>query len=83
MAQYQGRAYSIKVGLTKLPENATFKQLYGVCILTGIGFTMSLFIDGLAYSAADTYNYADNLAILMASFCSGIVGFIYLKFFTK
>ena len=74
---------SIKVGLTKLPENATFKQLYGVCILTGIGFTMSLFIDGLAYSAADTYNYADNLAILMASFCSGIVGFIYLKFFTK
>ena len=74
---------SIKLGLTKLPENATFKQLYGVCILTGIGFTMSLFIDGLAYSAADIYNYADNLAILMASFCSGIVGFIYLKFFTK
>ena len=74
---------SIKVGLTKLPEGANFKQLYGVCILTGIGFTMSLFIDGLAFEAADTFNYADNLAILMASFCSGIIGFIYLKFFAR
>ncbi len=56
------------------------KQLYGVCILTGIGFTMSLFIDGLAYEVSDIFNYADNLAILIASFCSGIWGFIYLKF---
>ncbi len=74
---------SIKVGLTKLPEGASFKQLYGVCILTGIGFTMSLFIDGLAFEAADTFNYADNLAILMASFCSGIMGFVYLKFYAR
>ncbi|TQR56234.1 Na+/H+ antiporter NhaA [Campylobacter troglodytis] len=74
---------SIKLRLTHLPSGASFKQLYGVCILTGIGFTMSLFIDGLAYAAADTFNYADNLAILMASFCSGIVGFIYLRFFAK
>ena len=74
---------SIKLRLTNLPSGASFAQLYGVCILTGIGFTMSLFIDGLAYEAADTFNYADNLAILMASFCSGIVGFIYLRFFAK
>ncbi len=74
---------SIKLKLASLPQGATFKQLYGVCILTGIGFTMSLFIDGLAYEAGDTFNYADNLAILMASFCSGIVGFIYLRFFAK
>ena len=73
----------IKFKLAALPQNATFKQLYGVCILTGIGFTMSLFIDGLAYEAADTFNYADNMAILMASFCSGIAGFIYLRFFAR
>lgn len=73
----------IKFKLSTLPQNATFKQLYGVCILTGIGFTMSLFIDGLAYEAADTFNYADNMAILMASFCSGIAGFIYLRFFAR
>ena len=35
---------SIKFNLTRLPSGANFKQLYGVCILTGIGFTMSLFI---------------------------------------
>lgn len=73
----------IKFKLAQLPQGATFKQLYGVCILTGIGFTMSLFIDGLAYEAADTFNYADNMAILMASFCSGIAGFIYLRFFAR
>lgn len=73
----------VRLKLAKLPESANLRQLYGVCILTGIGFTMSLFIDGLAYEAADTFNYADNLAILLASFCSGIMGLIYLKFFLK
>lgn len=73
----------VRLKLAKLPESANLCQLYGVCILTGIGFTMSLFIDGLAYEAADTFNYADNLAILLASFCSGIMGLIYLKFFLK
>ncbi|EAI2978115.1 Na+/H+ antiporter NhaA [Campylobacter coli] len=74
---------AIKFRLASLPQNANFKQLYGVCILTGIGFTMSLFIDGLAYEVSDIFNYADNLAILVASFCSGIWGFIYLKFFAS
>ncbi|MDL0114673.1 Na+/H+ antiporter NhaA [Campylobacter felis] len=74
---------AIKSGLARLPEGANFKQLYGICILTGIGFTMSLFIDGLAYEVSDIFNYADNLSILVASFCSGILGFVYLKFFTR
>ncbi|EHE1098650.1 Na+/H+ antiporter NhaA [Campylobacter upsaliensis] len=74
---------TIKSGLARLPEGANFKQLYGVCILTGIGFTMSLFIDGLAYEVSDIFNYADNLSILVASFCSGILGFVYLKFFAR
>ncbi|MCR2061978.1 Na+/H+ antiporter NhaA [Campylobacter helveticus] len=73
----------IKSGLASLPEGANFKQLYGVCILTGIGFTMSLFIDGLAYEVSDIFNYADNLSILVASFCSGIFGFVYLRFFAR
>ncbi|HEC1237055.1 TPA: Na+/H+ antiporter NhaA [Campylobacter upsaliensis] len=74
---------AIKSGLARLPEGANFKQLYGVCILTGIGFTMSLFIDGLAYEVSDIFNYVDNLSILVASFCSGILGFVYLKFFAR
>ncbi|EES88996.1 Na+/H+ antiporter NhaA [Helicobacter canadensis] len=74
---------AIKLKLAKLPQKANFKQLYGVCILTGIGFTMSLFIDGLAYEVSDIFDYADNLSILLASFCSGICGFIFLRFFAK
>ncbi|ARJ55751.1 Na+/H+ antiporter NhaA [Campylobacter cuniculorum] len=74
---------AIKFKLSSLPQDSNLKQLYGVCILTGIGFTMSLFIDGLAYEVSDIFHYVDNLAILAASFCSGIFGFIYLKFFTK
>jgi len=74
---------AIKLKLASLPQGANLKQLYGVCILTGIGFTMSLFIDGLAYEVSDIFNYVDNLAILIASFCSGIFGYIYLKFFAR
>ncbi|KAA6225094.1 MULTISPECIES: Na+/H+ antiporter NhaA [unclassified Campylobacter] len=74
---------AIKFKMAQLPVDSNLKQLYGVCILTGIGFTMSLFIDGLAYEVSDIFNYADNLAILIASFCSGIFGYIYLKFFAN
>lgn len=74
---------AIKCKLAALPQDANLKQLYGVCILTGIGFTMSLFIDGLAYEVSDHFNYVDNLSILVASFCSGIFGFVYLRFFAK
>ncbi|MFG5112224.1 Na+/H+ antiporter NhaA [Campylobacter lari] len=70
---------SIKLGLAKLPQNVNFKQLYGVCILTGIGFTMSFFIDGLAYQNSDIFAYSDKLAILVASLLSAIVGYAYLK----
>ena len=74
---------AIKFKLAALPQGANLKQLYGICILTGIGFTMSLFIDGLAYEVSDIFHYVDNLAILIASLCSGIFGFIYLRFFAK
>ncbi|MBZ7935622.1 Na+/H+ antiporter NhaA [Campylobacter sp. B0100352/1] len=70
---------AIKLKLAKLPENIKYSKFYGVCILTGIGFTMSLFIDGLAYKNSDIFEHADKLAILLASFISALIGFIYLK----
>lgn len=70
---------AIKLGLAKLPEGSTYRQLYGVAILTGIGFTMSLFVDSLAYNDTELFMYADKLAILLGSFCSGIVGYLMLK----
>lgn len=70
---------AIKMGLASLPHESSFKQLYGVAILTGIGFTMSLFVDSLAYNDTELFYYADKLAILLGSFLSGIVGYIFLK----
>lgn len=74
---------AIKLRLAKLPEGSNFKQLYGVAILTGIGFTMSLFIDSLAFNDTQIYHYADKLAILLGSFASGVVGYFMLKAVTK
>ncbi|AHJ13228.1 Na+/H+ antiporter NhaA [Sulfurospirillum multivorans] len=69
---------AIKLGFASLPTGSNFKQLYGVAILTGIGFTMSLFVNSLAYNDTDLFHYADKLAILLGSFLSGIVGYLYL-----
>ena len=74
---------AIKTGLAKLPEKATWLQLYGVSVLTGIGFTMSLFIDSLAFNDTRIYNYADKLAILLGSLLSGVVGYVVLKLAQK
>lgn len=51
---------AIKLKLATLPEGANFKQLYGVAILTGIGFTMSLFVDSLAFTDDSLFAFTDN-----------------------
>lgn len=71
----------IKFRIVKMPVDATYPQIYGVCILTGIGFSMSMFIDTLAYQGSNVFEYADSLAILLASLCSGVCGYCYLRFF--
>jgi Na+:H+ antiporter, NhaA family len=70
---------AIKLKLAELPEDSNWLQLYGVSILTGIGFTMSLFITSLAFSDDQLFQYTDKLAILIGSFASGIIGYIILK----
>ena len=74
---------AIKLGLASLPARSNWKQLYGVSILTGIGFTMSLFVDSLAYNDTQIYHYADKLAILVGSFLAGIVGYLVLRYSNK
>lgn len=74
---------AIKLKLAILPQGASFKELYGVSLLTGIGFTMSLFVNTLAYNDSDVFHYADKLAILLGSFFSGIVGYLFLRFVRK
>lgn len=71
---------AIKLGLAKLPDSSTWLQLYGVSVLTGIGFTMSLFVDSLAFTDGNLYQQADKLAVLIASFAAGILGYMVLRY---
>ncbi|MBP9492681.1 MAG: Na+/H+ antiporter NhaA [Sulfurospirillum sp.] len=74
---------AIKLKFAVLPQGANLKQLYGVSVLTGIGFTMSLFVNTLAFNDSNTFHYADKLAILLGSFLSGVVGYFFLRTFSK
>jgi NhaA family Na+:H+ antiporter len=74
---------AVKTGLAKLPKKSTWLQLYGVALLTGIGFTMSLFVDSLAYNDTDAFQYADKLAVLLGSFFSGTAGYVVLRSATR
>ncbi len=70
---------AIKLKIARLPQDSNWQQLYGVSVLTGIGFTMSLFIGTLAFSDESLYHFTDKLAILLASFASGVLGYMVLK----
>ena len=72
---------AIWLGIAKLPEGASWGSLYGVAILSGVGFTMSLFIDTLAFQnlPADTvFDFDARLGILLGSLASGVLGYIVL-----
>jgi NhaA family Na+:H+ antiporter len=65
--------------LASLPADSSWGQLYGIALMTGIGFTMSFFIDSLAFLDDMVYDYADKLAILLGSLLSGIAGYLVLR----
>jgi len=67
----------IKFGLARLPHGATWRHIYGIACLAGIGFTMSLFIGSLRYSDAALLNLV-RVGVLSVSALSGIVGYIVL-----
>ncbi|MFN3393286.1 MAG: Na+/H+ antiporter NhaA [Candidatus Thermochlorobacter sp.] len=66
-----------------LPEEATFKHIFGVGILGGIGFTMSIFIAELAFKANDAAIASVKIGILFASLLSGIIGTLFLLLMSK
>ena len=74
---------AVKLGLAKLPEGVNWFALYGASVLCGVGFTMSLFIGGLAFEHAslDIEMVIDErLGILLGSLLSGIAGYLVLRF---
>lgn len=77
---------SVLLGIAKLPEGINFKQIFAIAVLCGIGFTMSMFIAGLAFGEGDASEDVLALArlgILMGTFVSAIIGYFLLKLTTK
>jgi Na+:H+ antiporter, NhaA family len=70
----------IRAGWVNLPANATWKQFYGVCLLCGIGFTMSLFIGLLAFPTTPELQNAVKIGVLAGSLLSAIGGALLLRF---
>lgn len=71
----------VKAGIAFLPSNITFKHIYGVSCLAGIGFTMSLFITNLAFTNP-VYIEEAKIGILCASLISAVIGIITLLLIT-
>ena len=73
---------AIKFNIAELPENVNFKQLAGVCFLGGLGFTMSLFINSLAYKDAALIDSA-KMGILFGSMIAGLLGYFSIRMTLK
>lgn len=70
-----------KLGLASRPSNARWIDIYGIALLTGIGFTMSLFIGALAFDDP-VVNVQKRISVLIGSFLSAGLGYFVLKYFT-
>jgi len=67
---------AIKVGMATLPQGANWGQVFGVAILCGIGFTMSLFVGSLAFVAGSSdYVGMDRMGILTGSILAALIGY--------
>ena len=70
---------TVRLGFADMPDGATMPQLYGVALLCGIGFTMSLFIGGLAFAGSPTLSDAVKVGVLGGSIISGIGGWLVFR----
>lgn len=69
---------AIRLGLASLPRHASYTQLYGVALLCGIGFTMSLFIGALAFATQAEVD-ATKIGVLTGTLFSAVAGFLLLR----
>ena len=74
---------AIKLKLAQMPTNSDWIKLYGVGILTGIGFTMSLFVGNLAFNDYANDMSGVKIGVLAGSFLSAIVGYLLLLAVSK
>jgi len=74
---------SIKLKFAEMPSNSNWIMFYGVGILTGIGFTMSLFVGNLAFVEATEYLDEVKIGVLSGSLLSALAGYVLLLLITK
>ena len=74
---------SIKLNFAEMPNNSDWLKLYGVGILTGIGFTMSLFVGNLAFADATTHTDGVKIGVLLGSLLSTVFGYSLIFFGSK
>ena len=70
---------AVRSGVAELPQGVTWRLVHGMAWLGGIGFTMSLFVAGLAFPGALLLLTAAKIGVLAASFAAGICGWFLLR----
>ncbi|HKJ82911.1 MAG TPA: Na+/H+ antiporter NhaA [Mariprofundaceae bacterium] len=71
---------AIRMGLARLPAGVGWASLYGIALLCGIGFTMSLFISSLAFEDMNAHRMFDErLGILVGTLLSAVAGYLVLR----
>ena len=71
---------AVRLGLARAPGGASWAQIYGVSLLAGVGFTMSLFIGGLAFPGAGVMMDEVKIGVLAGSILSAVTGYLVLRF---
>jgi NhaA family Na+:H+ antiporter len=73
---------AVRSGIAQLPAGSNWASLHGVAIITGIGFTMSLFVGSLAFDT-NAYDTAVRLGVLAGSTLSAVVGCLWLVLLSR
>ena len=74
---------AVKTGAAQMPDNSSWLSLYGVSVLTGIGFTMSLFVGNLAFTENVQYIDGVKIGVLAGALLSTLFGYFLLLFASK
>lgn len=69
---------AVKMKLAAMPQGATWMSMYGIAIMCGIGFTMSLFIGSLAFEGLPDKDFDERIGIMAGSLASSVLGYLVL-----
>ncbi len=73
----------LKFKLARLPHNMNRIHLLGIAAIAGVGFTMSMFINNLAFKEYPEYINSGKIGIILGSLLAAITGYVILRFFSK